>query len=300
VFAILPLLLLLQATLTPSASAQQLVPRAYWPAPVGTQVLVLGYQHSRGDIVVDQSLPVSGVDSSIDYAQISYQRNYDWFGRSASFQVSQGFADGETSGLVEGVPQTRRTVGALDTVARAAINLSGAPAMDREGMRALRADPRPIVGASLTVSAPTGQYAEDRIINLGANRWAVQAGLGMIYPIAGTLLFEVEASAWFFQDNDEFVGRTREQDPVGNLQLHLIKRFRPGFWASLDANFYGGGRTRIDGERNADLQRNSRLGATVVYPFARGQALRFAASAGTVTETGGDFELFSVTWIRLF
>ena len=109
-----------------------------------------------------------------------------------------------------------------------------------------------------------------------------------------------EAAVWFFQDNDDFVGRTREQDPVANFQVHLIRRFRPGFWASLDANYYVGGRTRIDGERNADLQRNSRFGATVVYPFARAQALRLSASTGTVTETGGDFELFSVSWIRAF
>ena len=61
-----------------------------------------------------------------------------------------------------------------------------------------------------------------------------------------------------------------------------------------------GGRTRVDGERNKDLQRNSRFGATLVYPFARGQALRLSASTGTVTETGGDFELFTVAWIRGF
>lgn len=295
-----PLYAFLAMALAQAALAQELAPRAYWPTPVGTQVLVLGYQHSRGDIVVDPSLPVTGVDSSIDYAQVTYQRSYDWFGRSGTFQVSQAFADGITSGLVDGEPRTRRTVGALDTIARASINLRGAPAMDVEGMRALRASPRTIVGASLAVLAPTGQYDDDRIINLGTNRWTVRPGLGMIQPLGGSLLFEVEGSVSFFQDNAEFVGSTRSQDPVGNLQVHLVKRFRPGFWASLDANWYVGGRTRVDGERNRDLQRNSRVGTTLVYPFARGQALRFSASMGTVTETGGDFELFSLAWIKGF
>jgi len=276
------------------------VPRAYWPAPVGTNVLVLGYQHSRGDIVVDQSLPVSGVDSSIDYLQLSYQRSVDVLGRSAAFQISQGFADGTTSGFVEGERRTRRTVGPLDTVGRFAINLIGAPTLDTEGMRELRAAPRPIVGASLTVSVPTGEYDEDRIINLGTNRVSVKPEIGTIVPIGAGFLLEADLGVWFFEDNEEFVGATRKQDPVWNAQLHLIRRFRPGFWAALNANFYGGGRTRVGGERNSDLQRNSRLGATLVYPVARGQALRFALSTGTVTETGGDFELFSVAWIRAF
>jgi hypothetical protein len=291
---------LLLALVSGCCSAQELLPRAYWPAPVDTNVLVVGYQHSRGDIVVDQSLPVSGVDSQIDYLQASYQRSVDVLGRSAGIQLSQSVADGTTSGIVSGQEETRRTVGALDTVGRFAINLLGAPAMDSKDMQALRAAPRTIIGASLTVSAPTGQYDEDRVINLGTNRWSAKPEIGAIIPLAKGLLLEIDAGVWFFQDNDEFVGGTREQDPVWNVQLHLVKRFRPGFWAALDANFYGGGRTTVEGDSNRDIQRNSRIGATLVYPLDRRQALRFALSTGTVTETGGDFELFSLGWIRAF
>lgn len=296
----LPGCLLLALSLAGVCHGQELVPRAYWPAPVGTNVLVLGYQRSQGDIVVDQSLPVTGVDSQIDYLQLSYQKSLDVLGRSAAVQISQSFADGTTTGLISGLPVERRTVGALDTVGRFAINLTGAPALDPQGMSELRAAPRPIVGASLTVAAPTGQYDEDRVINLGTNRWSVKPEIGVILPVGGGFLFEVDAGVWFFEDNDEFVGNTREQDPVWNLQLHLVRRFRPGFWAALDANFYGGGRTTVGGERNRDLQRNSRLGGTLVYPFARGEALRFSVSTGTVTETGGDFELLSIGWIKAF
>jgi len=285
---------------TPLSFGQELVPRAYWPSPVGANVLAVGLQRTQGDIVVDQSLPVSGVDSEIDYAQVSYQRTFDWFGRTGSAQISQSFADGTTSGFVEGVERTRRTVGTMDTVARVAINLVGAPAMDRKAFQELSRNPEPIIGASFTVTAPTGEYDEDFVINLGTNRWAAKPGIGMIYPLTSSLLLEAEAAVWFFEDNDEFVGRTREQDPVAALQLHLIKRFRPGFWGALDWNYYTGGRTTIDGAENSDLQRNSRLGATLVYPVAKGQALKLSVSAGTVTETGGDYELFSLSWISAF
>lgn len=285
---------------TAGAAAQELAPRAYWPSPVGTNVLALAYQRSDGDIVVDQSLPVTGVDSTIDYGSITLQHTLDLGGRTANLSLTQAFADGDTRGVFEEEPFTRRTVGALDTVARLAINLKGAPAMDGPAFAALRQNPETIVGASLTVSAPTGAYDPDRVINLGSNRWAVKPALGVIYPITPNLLLETEIAVWLFQDNDDFLGVTREQDPVGALQVHLIKRFRPGFWAAIDANFYAGGRTRIDGQKNADLQRNSRFGATLVYPFGRGQALKFSASTGTVTANGGDYELFTLAWVRAF
>ncbi|EAQ98637.1 transporter [Congregibacter litoralis] len=288
-------------TLAPiTAGTQELVPRAFWPSPVGTNVLSLSYQHSRGDIIVDQSLPVTGVDSSIDYFQLSYQRTLDIVGRTANFSLIQFASDGNTSATVEDEPVTRRTVGIGDTTVRLAINLLGAPAMDREGFAALRVDPKPIVGASLSVTAPTGVYDSDRIINIGANRWSVKPGVGVIYPLTPSWLLEGELSVAFFEDNDNFVGEIREQEPVANAQFHLIKRFSRGFWVALDANYYVGGRTRVGGSKNQDLQRNSRFGATFVYPLAPGNALRFGASTGTVTETGGDYDLFSLSWIHAF
>jgi hypothetical protein len=283
-----------------AADAQELVPRAYWPSPVGTNVVVLGYQHSGGDVVVDPSLPVTGVDSSIDYLQLSYLHTFDLGGRTATASIIQAVADGTTDGVFQGEAFSRRTVGATDTIGRLAVNIVGAPAMDREAFVAMTRDPQMIVGASVTVSAPTGQYDDDRVLNLGTNRWTVQPALGLIYPLSNTLLFEFETGLRFFQDNDEFLGQTREQDPVLSTQVHLIKRLSPGFWAALDANFYWGGRTRVDGERNQDLQRNSRFGGTVVYPFAPGHALRFGMSVGTVTETGGDYDLVSLAWIHAF
>jgi hypothetical protein len=55
--------------------AQELAPRAYWPAPTGTNVLVLDYQHSAGDIVTDPSLPIAGVKSNITFfPAIPHQR----------------------------------------------------------------------------------------------------------------------------------------------------------------------------------------------------------------------------------
>ena len=112
----------------------------------------------------------------------------------------------------------------------------------------------------MLVQIPIGEYEEDKLINAGTNRWAVKPAIGLIWPLYPTWLLEFELGTWFFGDNDEFLGTTRQQDPIVTSQFHLIKRIRPGFWASLDATYYAGGRTTVGGTERADLQRNSRIG----------------------------------------
>ncbi len=93
--------------------------------------------------------------------------------------------------------------------------------MDAAGFQALRANPQIIVGASLLVQAPTGEYDPDEVINIGTNRWAVKPAIGVIWPIRPTWLLEFEIGAWFFGDNDEFLGETREQDPILSTESTL-------------------------------------------------------------------------------
>ena len=99
----------------------------------------------------------------------------------------------------------------------------------------------------------------------------------------------MSVGAWFFEDNDEFLGVTRKQDPITALNFHLVRRFKPGLWGSLDLNYYLGGHSTVDDVRRADLQRNSRIGISFAYPFQRKHAVKLGISRGVVTESGGDF-----------
>ena len=276
--------------------AQELAPRAYWPTPEGTNVLVVGYQYSEGDIVTDPSLPITGVESKINFAQVSYQRTLSLFGRTTNLQFNLPYTRGSTEGFVEGEFRSRHISAMADARFRLSINLRGAPTMDADGFQALRAKPQTIVGASLLIQPPTGGYEPDKLINAGTNRWAVKPALGVIWPVRPTWLLEFELGAWFYSDNDNFQQRTRQQDPILSTEFHLVKRIRPGFWASLDLNYYVGGRTTIDNVEQSDLQRNSRIGATVVLPFKKRHAIRASVSTGIITESGGDFESFSLNY----
>ena len=51
-----------------------------------------------------------------------------------------------------------------------------------------------------------------------------------------------------------------------------------------------------EGLGNDDLQRNSRIGATVSIALGRHHSLRVAASTGAVTRIGGDFDSIGVSY----
>jgi hypothetical protein len=84
--------------LSTSVSAQELTPRAYWPAPKGTKVLVLAYAYQTGDVVTDPSLPITGVDSTIHSGAVTYQQTFSLFGRTTNLHIELPFVDGTTTG----------------------------------------------------------------------------------------------------------------------------------------------------------------------------------------------------------
>ena len=290
-------LLLWAASTSVDALAQDLTPRTYWPAPKGTRLLIFGYAYQSGDVVTDPSIPITGVDSKIDSGVVAYQQTLDLFGRTGNLQFEVPYVDGTTTGMVSDEPGRRDVSGFGDVAATLTVNLLGAPSMSPEEFQQLRQSPRRILGASIKIVAPTGEYEADKLINIGTNRWAARMQLGYIQPLSRKWLLEVSAGAWFFEDNDEFLGMKREQDPIGALNLHLVRRFRPGFWASLDLNYYLGGHTTVGGERKSDLQRNSRLGASIAYPFKRKHAIKLGISEGVVTESGGDFRTITLNYV---
>jgi hypothetical protein len=282
--------------LAASGGAQELSPRAYWPAPKGSILTFVGYNHSSGDVITDPSLPIVGVDSRLNTVQVGYLQTVSLFGRTSNVVVELPYTWGSTEGTVDGEPARRDLSAVGDMAFTLSVNLLGAPSLTRAEFRELRQNPHPILGASVRVLAPTGSYDPDKLINVGANRWAVKAELGSIFPLNPPWHLEFEVGAWFFGDNDRFLGAVREQRPVLSLEAHLVRRFRPGFWASLDGNFFAGGRNVIDGEPTDTLQRNSRLGLTVVFPFRRRHALKASYSTGVVTESGGNYRSFVLSY----
>ena len=287
-------------SLIPRMSAQELSPRTFWPAPKGTKVAVFGYSYSFGDVLVDPSLPVEGVDSRINTGFLAYMQTFNLGGRTANFLLEQPYSWGTTKGLLLGAPAKRDFSGFNDLGLTLAVNLLGAPSLTLSNFLELRAQPHPIFGANVKVVAPTGTYDKDRLINTGANRWAVRPKLGCILPLKPKWLLEFDAGVWFFGDDDDFVSGKREQDPIFAAEVHLIRRFQPGLWGSLEATYFKGGRQTIGGNQLSDEQNNVRIGGTVVVPFLRRHAIKAGYSTSFVTEYGNDFQQALVAYNLVF
>jgi len=172
------------------------------------------------------------------------------------------------------------------------VNLYGAPAMTPKEFASYRQ--ATILGVSVTMAPPLGQYDSTKLVNLGTHRWSVKPELGLSRAF-GRWVVEAMAGVWLFTDNTDFFGgRTRTQDRIVATQVHVTYRFKRSMWLAADANYFTGGQTTIDGTQNLDLQRNSRIGATFSSALDRHQAIRMSVSEGAYTTIGADFILVAV------
>jgi hypothetical protein len=287
-------LLFLSLLVAAGAQAQQLEPRAYSNVPVGMNFFIAGYTYSSGGLSTDPALPLDNAQLDIHAPFIAYARAFDAWGKSAKFDTVLAAACLSGEAESDGVPVSREICGGLDPAFRLTVNLYGAPAMGLAEFRSYRQDL--IVGVSLQVGVPLGQYDPDRLVNLGTNRWTFRPEVGVSKRF-GSMTAEAALGASFYTTNDDyFGGKRREQDPVVSGQLHLIFEFSGGSWLALNANYYTGGRTTVNGVQQNDELSNSRLGATFAWPLDRNHSIKLHASDGVSVRTGDDFTTFGVAW----
>ncbi len=107
-------------------------------------------------------------------------------GHSANVNVLVPYARGDFEGTLTNSSIQAYRSGLGDAQVRFAMNLSGGPAMSLGDY--LKWTEKRLLGASLTVTIPTGQYDTARVVNIGSNRWGVEAGnwfLETLAPLGG-------------------------------------------------------------------------------------------------------------------
>jgi hypothetical protein len=281
---------------TAMAAAQDLEPRAYAASPVGAHFLVVAVGRSTGGVVVDPSLPVEDVEASVNSLTVGAGTTMNLFGRTALLAVALPFVWADVSGRVGEDRGSVSRAGFADSRLKLSVNLIGGRALTpREFASAQRPT---ILGVSLTVATPVGQYDPARLINLGSNRWAFKPEIGMSRLVRRKWTIEGYAGVLFFTENDEYYtgASVHAQKPVFAYQGHVSYTLKPRLWFAIDGTWYSGGTTRIDGVERADLKRNSRLGGTISLPLGRRQSLKIAGSTGATTRFGSDFKTIAAAW----
>jgi hypothetical protein len=275
-------------------NATDIEPRSYANIPVGLNFLLAGYGYTKGNVTFAPSVPITNGKLETHSAVYAYVRSLDIGGKSGKLDIiiPQAWISGQAEVL--GQQRDREIGGFADPLFRFYVNLYGAPALSMKEFAKYQQDT--IIGVSLAVTAPGGQYDPSKLVNVGTNRWSIKPEIG-ISKAWGALTTEAAAGVYVFTNNNQpFVGNTLEQDPIYNLQGHLIYSFGSGIWGAFDADYYTGGRITIDNNRADNLQQNWRVGGTLAFPVSRHNSIKINGSTGVYSRTGTNYDIVGIVW----
>ena len=278
-------------------AGQDLAPRAYVITPVHSNAVNLTWAFYDGGLNFSGSIPVTAT-GTYNVPIFSYYHSLSFFGRSANITASLPYGVGTFQAVALGKQRSAYRSGLLDLGVRLSVNLKGAPAMAVEQFSTWRQ--KTILGVSIRVIAPTGQYSPAQLINWGLNRWAFKPEFGYSRR-RGNWMIDGYSGVWIYTTNsaDFKIPRPAPQteEPIGSFEGHLSRDFGRGTWLSLDGNFWWGGVTAVDGIRNPSTrQTSSRIGGTAAFRVSKHQSIKVSYSDGAYIRFGGNYHNLSVAW----
>jgi hypothetical protein len=276
--------------------AQELDPRAYTHVPIDATFLVWGVSVSHGGVVTDATAPIKDLDATIGTPSLGVARSFNLLGKTGQAFVALPYSWAKATGIALGEEREVHRSGLSDMRLRMSVLLRGAPALSLAEFA--KAPRRTIVGTSLTVVAPAGQFYPQYLINLGSNRWSFKPELAVSTPIGEKWLLDAYGGVWLFTTNERYYPGTavRDQEPMATVQGHVSYNFRRALWVAFDATFYVGGQTTISGFPKEDRQANTRVGGTFAFPVGRRHSVKLAVASGAIVRYGANFTTFSFGW----
>lgn len=272
---------------------QDLDPRAYVRVPVKSNAIIAGFSYMSGSIVTDPSLPVKDIKATVQVPSLGYLRSFNLFGLTAQALVALPYTWAQVSGKVAEQQNSITRSGLADMRLRLSVLLIGGAAADMEEIK--KAPRKTILGISVNINAPSGQFFPDKLINIGMNRWAFRPELALSQPVGKRWMIDLYSGIWLFTDNTSFYpgNSTRSQDPMLSFQGHLSYNIRPFLWVALNATYYVGGQSRVNSIYSDDRQSNARVGVTTAIPFSKRSAIKLSASTGAIVRIGQNFTTYS-------
>ena len=286
------------------ALGQDLAPRAYVITPVHGNAITIIWSFFDGGLNFNGTIPVAamqGEPAGTVPKSSATTTSLDFFGRSANITAALPYGVETFQGDVLGQHTSVYRSGLLDSSFRFSVNLMGGPAMQPKDMAKWKQ--KRLLGVSLKMIAPTGQYSGSKLINWGGNRWAFKPELGYSERW-GHWVVDGYAGAWFYTTNPTFyagpVTKPQSEEPIGSLEGHLSYDLKPRLWMSVDGNFWWGGITSLSGIQNlaTKLSIGSRVGGTgFLFPIRKHQAIKVSCySNGTYIRFGGNSQSVSAAW----
>ena len=262
--------------------AQEIEARTYSNAPIGINFISAGVAQAKAG------------NYTLNSEVVGLTHIFDAGGQSGKITLVLPYGQLTGSSTIGGRTVNASTEGLSDPLIKAAVNLYGAPALSLDEFKSYQQDL--IVGVSLTASVPWGKYNDQQLINVGANRWFVQPGLGVSKAL-GPWRFELAGAGIFYTSNTDFMGgNSLSQNPVYSTQTHAIYYFENTSWVSVDATYFTGGQSYLNGNPISGTQENWRFGTTMSYPVNKHNSVRLTASTGAYSRTNNGYDLFGISW----
>ena len=262
--------LLVLGALGATQAQAQMPARFYWETLAGGEAVPLIVESISGNTnPFDPAHTVTaGANFDATLAMAGYARTFAFLDRSATAAIILPMGRIEGDVTLGGITVNESTSGFGDPMIELDLNLIGPPAQ-KNIPDTVRYEPGFSVDVLVDLALPVGEYDNSTPLNVGQNRWYGRVGFPVVWQLGPWVpgrrtTLELLPAVWVFGENDDYVGRELETDPMAQLDMHLTRDFTENLWGSLDAAWYTGGEASIDGVDGEELD-NFGIGLTLGY-----------------------------------
>jgi len=277
------------------ADAQFTDPHNYDNAPVGVNQLEFGYAFVHGNASIDASLAIGGANLNLNQGIIDFTHYFSLFDRVT--WVGAAIPIARLAGSMTGTNIEGATSAAGDSSYAFAMLLKGGPALSTPDFE--NYEPMTTLGVSIAVTAPTGLYNADKILNLGSDRWSFKPEIALSYPFGPDQKWQLDTyvNAYFYTNNTSYRGREiLRQEPLLGLEAHLSYSLSDSVWVSFDTRYAFRGTTFVDGIDQNNAQRNAILGSEMNVSIDSQHSLLFGIAKAIVHHNSPAVVGFSVKY----
>jgi hypothetical protein len=275
--------------------AQEMEPRSYAVVPTGLHAMALSYTFSSGNVITAGSSPVQNLDVANNVFNLGYVQTFTLFDKLARVAVSLPFGFLNGTAKFQGIDTAGSRTGFYDGRIKFGVNLIGSPALPPKDFQ--KFEEHTVIGASIVISVPVGQYYPSKLINLGSNRWGFKPELGLSHR-DGRLFYEIYSGIWMYTKNTNyFKSYVQQENNLFSFQAHVDYTFKHGKYLALNGGYADGGESSLNGMEQHDEEQNWRLGATFSSPvFNRHQSIKVMVNTGIATKAGQNYTAFTVVY----
>lgn len=219
--------------------------RVYWPLPKNTNIVSGTYLFGSANATWSNWTRIEPqVDVRSDMFVLGYTRVQPILGRTAMWQLLLPAATIDTDTPASGTLGDEFSNGLGDLMIAGTINLFGVPGLKAKEF--VRNDLGWSVNLGVTVTAPTGDYDPDELVNVGADQWKTRVSLPVVRSLSAWVpgrrtTLEVMPFATFFGSDPKSGQVEIDQDPVYGVEAHLTRDVTDKAFLSLDYTVLDGG-----------------------------------------------------------